>query len=331
MRIISKSILKFMMVLLAIVLFWSKSEENIVYAVLQEQREIYNEETQSNLCREYIVSKDGSGDFITIQAAVDNAKDGDTLIIYPGVYYENVRVLGKELNIIGINKDECMIEYDTASYVCVPLEIAAGKVSNLTIYGVHIREDGPLPEEVEQVISRYGEEFAMEYLKNNKGYSGYAVHAEQDFSYGKELKFENCRIVSANSACVGIGSRGNSKIIFENCELLSWGGTCIFLHDSPIPELGGETYFSLHNCYCLQMNHLGPAMIFRQMLDCNNYIFNFQNVTMCIPDNTPVNAILQINNYSDNAKDGWCGLHNTILTPNSYGNTIDVMNWNADS
>jgi pectin methylesterase-like acyl-CoA thioesterase len=39
-------------------------------------------------------SVDGSGgaDFTRIQDAIDNAKDGDTILVYPGVYYENVVV-----------------------------------------------------------------------------------------------------------------------------------------------------------------------------------------------------------------------------------------------
>ena len=36
------------------------------------------------------VDDDGSSDYISIQTAVDNAKDGDTIIVYPGTYTENM-------------------------------------------------------------------------------------------------------------------------------------------------------------------------------------------------------------------------------------------------
>ena len=39
----------------------------------------------------YIVAQDGTGDFLTIQEGVDAVNSGDTLIICPGVYEENVQ------------------------------------------------------------------------------------------------------------------------------------------------------------------------------------------------------------------------------------------------
>ncbi len=44
--------------------------------------------TQNN--REFIVAKDGSGDYTTIQAAVDNSRPGDTIQVKDGVYNEGV-------------------------------------------------------------------------------------------------------------------------------------------------------------------------------------------------------------------------------------------------
>src|SRR3990167_10039057 len=41
---------------------------------------------------EFIVTKDGSGDYTTIQAAVDNSKPGDTIQVKDGVYIEGVLV-----------------------------------------------------------------------------------------------------------------------------------------------------------------------------------------------------------------------------------------------
>ena len=38
--------------------------------------------------RQYKIAQDGTGDFRTIQEGVDNASDGDTLVVYPGIYTE---------------------------------------------------------------------------------------------------------------------------------------------------------------------------------------------------------------------------------------------------
>jgi hypothetical protein len=42
-----------------------------------------------------IVSQDGTGDFTMIQDAVDAADNGDTVIVYPGIYFENVDLTEK--------------------------------------------------------------------------------------------------------------------------------------------------------------------------------------------------------------------------------------------
>ena len=49
----------------------------------------------------WYVDDDGGADFTGIQAAINNAKDGDTIIVHSGVYYENV-VVDKLVTLRGI-------------------------------------------------------------------------------------------------------------------------------------------------------------------------------------------------------------------------------------
>ena len=50
------------------------------------------------------VDDDGSADFTKIQDAIDNATDGDTIIVFNGTYYEENITINKSINLIGENK-----------------------------------------------------------------------------------------------------------------------------------------------------------------------------------------------------------------------------------
>jgi len=45
----------------------------------------------------YTVKTDGTGDYTTIQAAINATASGDTVLVYPGTYTENIDYVGKNL------------------------------------------------------------------------------------------------------------------------------------------------------------------------------------------------------------------------------------------
>lgn len=230
----------------------------------------------ATLPRQYIISQDGQGDFVTIQEGVNAANDGDTLIIYPGIYVENVAVMGKAVNIIGIDKNYCILQCDTGSYRGAPLTIAAGKVSNMTIHGINsgIKQ----PELTQEQIDAINSSIVGDNWDRQKNYSGYAVHIDQNVLFGREMIFENCNIISENNHCVGMGSRGNSKIIFDNCSLSSLGlGSCFYMHDTTSLNLTGRTNLIMRNCEL--KSYLCPYVISLQsLLSRNTTYLTFQNV-----------------------------------------------------
>lgn len=231
-------------------------------------------ETQAG--RQYIIAQDGTGDFTTIQEGVDNASNGDTLVICPGVYNEAVQAIGKELNITGIDRDLCILQYDTISYRTAPLTVAAGKISNLTLYG---RSSG-IGQVVltDEEIAKINSQLVGDSWDRQKNYRGYALHVDSDYLYGRTVSFENCRIISENNHAAGIGTRGKGAVRFENCELVSMGGgSCIFMHDPITKEMSGEASLTVKNCY--MASYLCPyVMTFQSYLpEYNSFALTFQN------------------------------------------------------
>ena len=63
-------------------------------------------DTDSGSGTTWHVALDGSGDFVSIQEAIDQARDGDTVLIHAGHYTEDVTVHSKErLRVLGEDRD----------------------------------------------------------------------------------------------------------------------------------------------------------------------------------------------------------------------------------
>lgn len=223
----------------------------------------------------YVVDQKGTGDFVSIQEGVDSVTSGDTLLIYPGIYEEAVDIIDKTVNLLGVSKEHCVIQYDTSSYYKVPLNLGAGKIANLTIHGMNITEDKD--QEVNIYLGLRNSQ-AVNTSVWQSFFSGYAIHIDQDYSYGKDISFTNCKIVSDNNHCVGMGCRGNSTIQFIDCEFLAGGdGGCTYIHDTPIAFLGGVSNIKFLDCTLT--NYINPyLMTFHSMLDTNRINLTFQNV-----------------------------------------------------
>lgn len=227
----------------------------------------------------YEVKKDGTGDFQTISEAVDVATSDDTVLVYPGIYEESIEVYDKSLNLIGTDRECCILQYDSTQYNKIPLTFGAGYISNLTIYGYNEES-----EEEEKVAYSTNDFYNNETIENiqiwQEMFPGYTIHIDQNYSYGKEILMENCKIVSNNSQCVGIGSRGENKISFIDCDLISNGsGGCIYYHNTQSLELSGDAYLTLKNCNL--RNYKCPYVISMHSTgELNPVYLTFQNVTV---------------------------------------------------
>jgi hypothetical protein len=48
------------------------------------------------------IKLDGTGNFITIQAGINASSHSDTVLVYPGTYYENINYNGKSITVASL-------------------------------------------------------------------------------------------------------------------------------------------------------------------------------------------------------------------------------------
>ena len=157
-----------------------------------------------------VVAKDGSGDYSTISDAVSAASDGDTIYIKPGTYHESVKNRNKFLSIIGMSKDECVLEYENGNYSNPPIEVSKGVIENLTIRAI-------AQEQQSGAVAK-----------------AYCLHADWGAEEDSSLYIENVRFINEDYQTVGIGLRANYNLEFVNCEFICEGNSnAFYCHDWP--------------------------------------------------------------------------------------------------
>jgi parallel beta-helix repeat protein len=79
----------------------------------------------------YFVSKEGNGDFLSIQEAIDSVMENDTIFVSKGVYFENI-IIEKSIELIGEDKNTTIINGDGFGNV-VNISADNVKISGFTI------------------------------------------------------------------------------------------------------------------------------------------------------------------------------------------------------
>lgn len=179
-----------------------------------------------------IVDINGNGDYTSPIDAVNNALDGDTILIMPGTYIipngQMVNMSPKELNLIGVNKYECIIKSYDGRYDYAPIWASCGSIRNLTITNEYSTTASALQDESDR--------------------GGYAIHIEREYGKDHQMLVDNCICISDFSSAIGCGLRKNNTTEISNCELTfvkhegisnsNYGA--LFIHDSA-GEQGNST------------------------------------------------------------------------------------------
>ena len=114
------------------------------------------------------VGGDGPGNYTKIQDAIDDATDGDTIIVYGGIYHENI-VIDKSISLIGKNKYNTIID---ANYKGDVVKIMK---DNVKISGFTIRNSEKNFEKAGVVIQNSNYDVVENNIIENNGDQGIRI------------------------------------------------------------------------------------------------------------------------------------------------------------
>jgi hypothetical protein len=81
--------------------------------------------------KSYIISINGKGNYTSIQKAINNASDNDTIFVSKGTYFENIKI-NKPLELIGEDKNTTIIN-SNGSGIVINISADYVKISGFTI------------------------------------------------------------------------------------------------------------------------------------------------------------------------------------------------------
>lgn len=120
-KVISKKIIGVIAIILILIV-----ASIFIYSSLNPKSSNFQDEQKN-----YIVSKEGNGDFSSIQEAIDLVSDNDTIFVSKGTYFENIDIK-KSIELIGEDKNLTILNGD-GSGIVVNISADNVKISNFTI------------------------------------------------------------------------------------------------------------------------------------------------------------------------------------------------------
>lgn len=175
---------------------------------------------------------------LSMAKAVKLLTGGGTVLVLPGTYKENVSATGKKLNLIGVDREKCILVSNDMEYNNPPLEVASGKITNLTIKAENKKS-------------------------KSSDLTAYAIHVDYDYTADRGLTISNCTISSDFNAGIGMGLR-RGTITIQDCQI--YGLTsAIFFHDCDNDVFGDKQTLKLIRC---SLNSTGDGPALNMMAQC---------------------------------------------------------------
>lgn len=252
-----------------------------------------------------VVDSRGNGDYRSIQQAINNTLDGDTILIYPGIYEEAVEMWGKNRHLVGVSKENCILTNGTGNYDTPPLEANIGSVTNMTIIADNYSPTIPDPSGT-----------------NNR--ASYAIHIDYANNTPFSFRVNNCILKAKWFPAIGLGLRYNQTVIIENCEMVTEADSvlgALFFHNDASSDNSGTgklrvsntTLKSLKQTLGLSSVSWKPGLAEAEFLGCT------------FKSNTYDSANLIYKKYTTQAAGYLCG-NRILLADTSHGNNVTELN-----
>lgn len=243
-------------------------------------------------------------EYTSIQAAIENASDNDTIIIDAGTYTEELDIqhTGKFLHLIGAGTDATIVTTPGGGYDHPALEVGIGLIENMSFITT-----ATAPDPGESICS-------------------YAVHIDYDIETGRSLQFNNCKFITASQPAVGIGLRENFTLTFNNCYFEAVAAA-FYCHDQQASNKLNQNVI-LNDCTINCVGGGSPAI---QLQETRSYTGNectarFQR---CIVKRAnPANPVIAMKEYPDDetpAGSNYLNSYSWYLDPLSALNNESIL------
>ena len=237
------------------------------------------------------VKQDGTGDYTLIQAAIEAANNGDTVLVHPGTYVENINYIGKSISVCS-------------------LEAIAGDSTYISRTIINGNRNGPCVAflNAEQNASLRG--FTLTngtgYIANDEHTRGGGVLIRNTYMTGSSISLTNCEI-TGNYAGLGAGiSSTNASLCLSGLNIH---------HNYSLAQGGG--------IHIVGASNIVPNIVFDPVNRCSVYEnYGAAPVDISIVD-IPANLTIYLGKASINPPSTfYIGRHNNLSSLQQYHDTV---------
>jgi len=235
------------------------------------------------------VRQDGGGQYSTIQSAINNAQNGDTVLVFPGRYYENVDFIGKSITV-------CSREATTNDSTYISRTIIDGNNSGSC------------------VVFRNQEQNAV--LRGLTLEHGSGIMWTNDLTAGGGVCVRNYSDVSIINSVIRYNRASEGAGLF--CSKSSMNLSGIRIHDNISFSVGSGLYIYSHPSFT-------PEIVFDPVNRCS--IYNNYGVAPCdiqvvdVPDSIDIyldmGSVLEPSNF-------YIGRHNNFQSTQGFQDIVHV-------